>query len=94
MVHTKDAKAAAVAGGIALRSFLKASKLASGANSNEQGGEKEVQGVGITAVNKLLGAIEEIMKKTVKNTLEKVKQEVDKARELKAVGQAVRFEYS
>ncbi|WP_407637742.1 variable large family protein [Borrelia hispanica] len=43
--------------------------------------------MGITAANNLLGAIEEIVKKTVKNVLEKVKQEVDKAREPKAVGQ-------
>ncbi|AFI32180.1 Borrelia lipoprotein-containing protein (plasmid) [Borrelia crocidurae str. Achema] len=37
-------------------------------------------------MNKLLGAVEEIVKKTVKNVLEKVKEEVDKARESKASG--------
>ncbi|WP_206741883.1 variable large family protein [Borrelia crocidurae] len=76
------AKAGAVAGGIALRSLVKGGKLA--AHNNE---DKAVQGVGITAVNKLLGAVEEIVKKTVKNVLKKVKQEIDKARESKAVGQ-------
>ncbi|ETZ17311.1 Variable major outer membrane lipoprotein [Borrelia duttonii CR2A] len=74
------AKAAAVAGGIALRSLVKGGKLA--ANNNDD--DKVVKAVGISAVNKLLGAVEEIVKKTVKNVLEKVKQEVDKARDLKA----------
>ncbi|WP_024654295.1 variable large family protein, partial [Borrelia hispanica] len=73
------AKAAAVAGGIALRSLVKDGKLA--ANNNND--EKAVQGAGISAVNKLLVAIEDIIKKTVKNVLEKVKQEVDKARATK-----------
>ncbi|WP_051480235.1 variable large family protein [Borrelia crocidurae] len=75
-------KAAAVAGGIALRSLVKSGKLA--ANNNDD--DKVVKAVGISAVNKLLGAVEEIVKKTVKNVLEKVKQEVDKAREPKAAG--------
>ncbi|UPA19209.1 variable large family protein [Borrelia puertoricensis] len=74
------AKAAAVAGGIALRSLVKTGKLAAGAADNATGGEKEVQGVGITAVNKLLVAVEDIIKKTVKNVLEKAKGEIDKAR--------------
>ncbi|AHH06967.1 Variable major outer membrane lipoprotein (plasmid) [Borrelia crocidurae DOU] len=38
--------------------------------------KKLLQGAGISAVNKLLVAIEDIIKKTVKNVLEKVKQEV------------------
>ncbi|AMR76083.1 Variable large protein A70 (plasmid) [Borrelia hermsii] len=80
-------KAAAVSGGIALRSLVKGGKLASGAGDNATGGGKEVQGVGITAANKLLVAVEDIIKKTIKNVLEKVKQEVDKARAPKATGQ-------
>ncbi|WP_025434350.1 variable large family protein, partial [Borrelia nietonii] len=72
------AKAAAVAGGIALRSLIKTGKLASAAAG--QGGQGEVQAVGVAAVNKLLVAVEDIIKKTVKNVLDKVKQEVDKAR--------------
>uniref|UniRef100_UPI00046588D6 variable large family protein n=1 Tax=Borrelia hispanica TaxID=40835 RepID=UPI00046588D6 len=74
-------KAAAVAGGISLRSLVKTSKLAAGGNSKAQGGKEEVQKVGITAVNKLLGAVEDLIKKTVKNVLEKAKVEIDKARE-------------
>ncbi|WP_051410807.1 variable large family protein [Borrelia duttonii] len=76
-----SAKAAAVAGGIALRSLIKTSKLAAGGNSQSQGGKKEVQKIGIAAVNKLLGAVEGVIKKTVKNVLEKAKVEIDKARE-------------
>ncbi|AFI31999.1 Borrelia lipoprotein-containing protein (plasmid) [Borrelia crocidurae str. Achema] len=76
--------AKAGAGGIALRSLVKDGKLA-GHNTNSD--EKTVQSAGVSAVNKLLGAVEEIVKKTVKNVIEKVKQEVDKAREPKAVGQ-------
>ncbi|WP_051480224.1 variable large family protein [Borrelia crocidurae] len=81
------AKAAAVAGGIALRSLVKSGKLASGAGDGSAGGKEEVQAVGISAVNKLLVAVEDIIKKTVKNVLDHVKQEVDKARDPKAVGQ-------
>ncbi|WP_433996729.1 variable large family protein [Borrelia venezuelensis] len=74
------AKAASVAGGIALRSLVKDGKLASGAADGSAGGKEEVQGVGITAVNKLLVAVEDIIKKTVKNVLEKAKGEIDKTR--------------
>ncbi|WP_051373842.1 variable large family protein [Borrelia hispanica] len=84
--NTDTPKAASVAGGISLRSLVKTSKLAAGGNSKAQGGKEEVQKVGITAVNKLLGAVEEIVKKTVKSVLEKVKEEVDKARDPKAAG--------
>ncbi|ETZ17224.1 Variable major outer membrane lipoprotein [Borrelia duttonii CR2A] len=49
--------------------------------------KKKYKAVGISAVNKLLVAVEDLVEKTVKNVLEKVKQEVDKARDLKAVGQ-------
>ncbi|WP_050886274.1 variable large family protein [Borrelia crocidurae] len=77
------AKAAAVAGGIALRSLVKDGKLAAGAANNVKGGEKEVQGVGVIAANKLLGALEEIIKKTIKNVLEKAKEKIDEARESK-----------
>ncbi|ETZ17644.1 Variable major outer membrane lipoprotein [Borrelia duttonii CR2A] len=87
LANASDAKAAAVAGGIALRSLIKDGKLASGAQDGQAGGKEEVQKVGITAVNKLLGAVEDIVKKTVKNVIEKVKQEVDKARDPKAAGQ-------
>ncbi|ANA44032.1 VlpA25, partial (plasmid) [Borrelia hermsii HS1] len=77
------AKAAAVAGGIALRSLVKGGKLA--ANNNDD--DKVVQSAGVTAVNKLLVAVEGIIKKTVKNVLEKAKGEIDKARAPKATGQ-------
>ncbi|ATQ15382.1 variable large family protein (plasmid) [Borrelia miyamotoi] len=70
------AKAAAVSGGIALRSLVKGGKLA--ANNNND--DKAVQGAGITAVNKLLVAVEDIIKKTVKNVLEKAKTKIDEAR--------------
>ncbi|WP_051373837.1 variable large family protein [Borrelia hispanica] len=76
-------KAAAVAGGIALRSLVKTGKLGAGAAANNAGGEKEVQGVGATAVNKLLVAVEDIIKKTVKNVLEKAKEKIDEARKPK-----------
>ncbi|AHH07203.1 Variable major outer membrane lipoprotein (plasmid) [Borrelia crocidurae DOU] len=78
-----EAKAGAVSGGIALRSLVKEGKLAANNGDNDH---KAVQSAGITAVNKLLGSIEEITKKTVKNVLEKVKEEVDKVREPKASG--------
>ncbi|ETZ17304.1 Variable major outer membrane lipoprotein [Borrelia duttonii CR2A] len=82
-----NAKAAAVAGGIALRSLVKDGKLASGAADNVTGGGKEVQGVGITAVNKLLVAVEDIIKKTVKETLKKAKEKIDESRSPKAADQ-------
>ncbi|ASJ27699.1 variable large family protein [Borrelia turicatae] len=82
-----NAKAAAVAGGIALRSLVKTGKLASGAADNATGGGKEVQGVGITAVNKLLVAVEDIIKKTVKNVLKAAKEKIDEARAPKSAGQ-------
>ncbi|AOW96299.1 variable large family protein [Borrelia miyamotoi] len=81
--NSANPKAAAVAGGIALRSLVKTGKLASGAADNAAGGGKEVQGVGATAANKLLVAIEDIIKKTVKNVLEKAKEKIDEARNLK-----------
>ncbi|ASJ27706.1 variable large family protein [Borrelia turicatae] len=81
------AKAAAVAGGIALRSLVKSGKLASGAGDGNAGGKEEVQAVGIDAVNKLLVAVEDIIKKTVKNVLEKARGEIDKARAPKPEGQ-------
>ncbi|AFI32067.1 variable large protein 7 (plasmid) [Borrelia crocidurae str. Achema] len=79
------AKAAAVAGGIALRSLVKTGKLASAAAG--QGGQGEVQKVGLIAANKLLVAVEEIIKKAVKNVIGEAKGKIDKAREPKAVGQ-------
>ncbi|UPA19327.1 variable large family protein [Borrelia puertoricensis] len=77
------AKAAAVAGGIALRSLVKDGKLASHSGNDE----KAVEAAGITAVNKLLVSIEDIIKKTVKNVLEKAKGEIDKARAPKTANQ-------
>ncbi|WP_040131980.1 variable large family protein [Borrelia crocidurae] len=82
--HEASAKAAAVAGGIALRALVKEGKLASHNDNNDH---KAVQSVGISAVSKLLVSVEDIMKKAVKNVVEKVKKEVDKARDLQAVGQ-------
>ncbi|WP_041178173.1 variable large family protein [Borrelia recurrentis] len=79
-VANANAKAAAVAGGIALRSLVKGGKLAAHDNNDD----KAVQSAGVSAVNKLLVSLEDIVKKTVKNVLENVKQEVDKARVPKA----------
>ncbi|AHH11443.1 variable large family protein (plasmid) [Borrelia coriaceae] len=61
----------AVAGGIALRSLLKGGKLdaaSTAANINA------VNGVGVTAVNKLLNAIENIVQVVVKQCLEQTAQ--------------------
>ncbi|AHH11788.1 Variable major outer membrane lipoprotein (plasmid) [Borrelia coriaceae ATCC 43381] len=74
------AKAAAVSGGIALRSLVKSGTLASGASDGNTGGKEEVQKIGVTAVNKLLIAVEGLIKKTVKKVVEKAKGEIDKAR--------------
>ncbi|UPA14362.1 variable large family protein [Borrelia turicatae] len=81
--NSDQSKAAAVSGGIALRSLVKDGKLA--ANNNDD--DKASQGVGVTAVNKLLGAVEDIIKKTVKNVLDKVKKEVDEVRKPKTAVQ-------
>ncbi|AHH11923.1 Variable major outer membrane lipoprotein (plasmid) [Borrelia coriaceae ATCC 43381] len=75
------AKAADVSGGIALRSLVKGGKLASN-TSNED--KVTVQAVGIDAVNKLLGALEDIIRKTINKILEKVKTEVDEVRNPKS----------
>ncbi|AFI32161.1 variable large family protein [Borrelia crocidurae] len=80
LANNATPKAAAVAGGIALRALVKSGKLASGAADSSQGSGKEVQGIGVTAANKLLVAIEDVMKKTVKSILEKAKGEIDKVR--------------
>ncbi|UPA17155.1 variable large family protein (plasmid) [Borrelia coriaceae] len=76
LAHTDKTKAAAVAGGIALRSLVKGGKLA-GHNNDD---DKVAQLVGISAVNKLLGAVEDIIKKTVKHVLGTAKQKIDDAR--------------
>ncbi|AHH14723.1 variable large family protein [Borrelia hermsii] len=73
------ALASAVSGGIVLRSLVKDGKLAS---HNANSDEKAVQSAGITAVNKLLVAIEDVIKKTVKNVLGTAKEKIDKARGL------------
>ncbi|WP_025401520.1 variable large family protein [Borrelia crocidurae] len=70
-------KAAAVSGGIALRSLVKNGKLAAHSGGNDS---KAVQSAGVISVNKLLGAVEDIIKKTFKKVLEKAKGEIDKAR--------------
>ncbi|ETZ17162.1 Variable major outer membrane lipoprotein, partial [Borrelia duttonii CR2A] len=72
-------KPSSLSGGIALRSLVKAGKLA--ANNNND--EKAAQAAGLTAVNKLLIAVEDIIKKTVKKTLEKAKEKIDDARKPK-----------
>ncbi|AHH07079.1 Variable major outer membrane lipoprotein (plasmid) [Borrelia crocidurae DOU] len=69
-------------GGDADKLAKEVAKAAAAAN-NVKGGEKEVQGVGVIAANKLLGALEEIIKKTIKNVLEKAKEKIDEARESK-----------
>ncbi|AFI31926.1 Borrelia lipoprotein-containing protein (plasmid) [Borrelia crocidurae str. Achema] len=51
---------------------------------NNAGREKDVQGVGATAANKLLVAIEEVIKKTVKNVLKKAKEKINESRNPKA----------
>ncbi|WP_434757234.1 variable large family protein (plasmid) [Borrelia puertoricensis] len=80
-------KAASVSGGIALRSLVKTGKLASGAADGSAGGKEEVQKVGVSAVNKLLVAVEDIIKKTVKNVLKTAKEKIDKARAPKTTAQ-------
>ncbi|UPA19330.1 variable large family protein [Borrelia puertoricensis] len=85
--NSANSKAAAVAGGIALRSLVKTGKLAAGADDNATGGGKEVQGVGITAANKLLVAVEDIIKETVKNVLKTAKEKIDEARAPKEAAQ-------
>ncbi|WP_434757432.1 variable large family protein (plasmid) [Borrelia puertoricensis] len=74
------ALASAVSGGIALRSLVKDGKLASGAADGSAGGKEEVQKVGVNAVNKLLVAVEDMIKKTVKNVLKIAKEKIDGAR--------------
>ncbi|AHH11795.1 Variable major outer membrane lipoprotein (plasmid) [Borrelia coriaceae ATCC 43381] len=78
------AKASEVAGGIALRSLVKEGKLASHTSGND---DKAVQAVGINAANKLLGAVENVIGKTINKILEKVKAEINEIRKSKAVGQ-------
>ncbi|WP_434757282.1 variable large family protein (plasmid) [Borrelia puertoricensis] len=70
-------KPSAVSAGIALRSLIKDGKLASHNANND---DKAVQAVGVTAANKLLGTVEDIIKKTVKNVLKTAKEKIDKAR--------------
>ncbi len=77
------ALAGAVSGGIVLRSLVKDGKLAFHSGNDD----KAVQSVGITAVNKLFLAVEEIIKKTVKRTLEKVKDAIDRTSTLKVASQ-------
>ncbi|UPA19206.1 variable large family protein (plasmid) [Borrelia puertoricensis] len=77
-------KPSAVSGGIALRSLVKGGKLASHNANND---EKAVQAVGVTAANKLLVAVEDIIKKTVRNVLEKAKTKIDEARAPKEAAQ-------
>ncbi|WP_084543149.1 variable large family protein [Borrelia hispanica] len=78
--HSDQSKAAAVGGGIALRALVKTGKLGAGAADGQAGGKEEVQAVGVSAVNKLLVAVEEIIKKTVNNVLKEAKGKIDKAR--------------
>ncbi|WP_038362969.1 variable large family protein [Borrelia persica] len=80
LANASTPKAAAVAGGIALRSLVKDGKLASGAADNNAGGKQDVQGVGVTSINKLLRAVEDIINKTVKHVLGTAKQKIDEAR--------------
>ncbi|UPA17327.1 variable large family protein (plasmid) [Borrelia coriaceae] len=79
-VAQNSAKAAALAGGIALRSLVKDGKLARAAADGSAGEGKEIQGVGVTAVNKLLVAVEDLIKKTVKNAIGKAKEKINKAK--------------
>ncbi|UPA19297.1 variable large family protein [Borrelia puertoricensis] len=78
-----SALAGAVSGGIALRSLVKDGKLASHSGNDN----KAVQSAGITAVNKLLVAVEDVIKKTVKNVLKTAKDKIDEARAPKEAGQ-------
>ncbi|WP_182117988.1 variable large family protein, partial [Borrelia sp. A-FGy1] len=83
--HVKEAanaKAAAVTGGIALRSLLKNGKLAHKSTADDN---TAAQAVGLNASGKLLGAIEDIIKKTAGTILKKVKKAIDDAREGKGV---------
>ncbi|WP_051374057.1 variable large family protein [Borrelia persica] len=70
-VANESAKVATVGGGIVMRGIVKGGKLAAAHNSNDD--DKVIQLTGITAVNKLLKAIEDIVKKTVNNVLKEAK---------------------
>ncbi|QFP42548.1 hypothetical protein F9Y90_05475 (plasmid) [Borrelia miyamotoi] len=80
VANANTPKAASVAGGIALRSLVKGGKLSAAAAPGSAGGQGEVQKIGLTAANKLLIAVEDVIKKTVKNVLEKAKTKIDEAR--------------
>ncbi|WP_413966229.1 variable large family protein [Borrelia turicatae] len=83
IVASKEGDAALVANATAQTSaisFAKGGNAAHLAGADAQGGQGEVQAVGVAAVNKLLVAVEDIVKKTVKNVLEKAKEKIDKAR--------------
>ncbi|UPA14167.1 variable large family protein (plasmid) [Borrelia turicatae 91E135] len=82
-LNANTPKAAAVAGGIALRSLVKDGKLA----SHNDNSEKAVQAAGVTAANKLLVAVEDVIKKTVKNVLKTAKEKIDEARVTKPADQ-------
>ncbi|AHH11349.1 variable large family protein (plasmid) [Borrelia coriaceae] len=69
------ATVSSVSGGIALRSLIKGGKL--GATSNLQ---VVSQGAGTMAANKLIGTVEELIKKTIKITLDTIKTVVDRTR--------------
>ncbi|AHH07829.1 Variable major outer membrane lipoprotein (plasmid) [Borrelia crocidurae DOU] len=69
-------KAAAVAAGIALRSLIKTGTLASHSDKDNEA----AQAIGVSAANKLLRAVEDIIKKTVKNVLGTAKQKIDEAK--------------
>ncbi|WP_370639804.1 variable large family protein [Borrelia sp. RT5S] len=70
--------AGAVSGGIALRSLLKGGQLKPAAAG--AGDAPIAKQAGLAAVTKLLGAIEDIMKKTLSKVLAKVKEAADGVR--------------
>ncbi|WP_445436433.1 variable large family protein [Candidatus Borreliella tachyglossi] len=67
----KDAKAASVAGGIALRSLIQGGKL-----SSAEAAEEAVQKVGVEAANKLLVAIKDAIKTSITKILADAKTAV------------------
>ncbi|ASJ27664.1 variable large family protein [Borrelia turicatae] len=93
IVASKEGDAALVANATAQTSaisFAKGGNAAHLAGADAQGGQGEVQAVGVAAVNKLLVAVEDIVKKTVKNVLKTAKEKIDKARAPKSAGQQIR----
>nr|WP_038359473.1 variable large family protein [Borrelia hispanica] len=71
-----SALAGAVSGGIALRSLVKDGKLASHSGNDSKG----VEVAGVSATNKLLGAVDDVVREIVKKVFDKIKQKLGSSR--------------